>query len=229
MSELPRHTLLRATSSSPSALAEGVAESSRPGEAAAYAHRMADPADIPPRLGRVLKQGTRKAKGQACELRKKMSKPEVYLWLRLKNAAAGGFLFRRQYPVGPYIADFYCHQARLVIEVDGAVHARRRSRDQSRDAWIANVGIATARFDAAFVLRETDAVAARIVHLCRERAEQIEAMKTPPPSRPPSGRATPSAGAEGDDRVTREKKMPASHSLQGMTTSPRVRMILAHS
>ena len=57
----------------------------------------------------------------AKHLRKKMTDAEQVLWYYLK-AGINGFKFRRQHPIGIYIADFYCHKVKLIIEVDGSIH-----------------------------------------------------------------------------------------------------------
>lgn len=66
---------------------------------------------------------------------------------------------RRQHPVGPYVLDFYCARARLAVEVDGYAHstADRPQRDERRDAWLAERGIATLRLPAELVLSDMDA------------------------------------------------------------------------
>ena len=55
-------------------------------------------------------------------LRKESTNAEKILWEKLKNRNLNGFKFRRQHPLGGYIADFYCHEKKLVIELDGGVH-----------------------------------------------------------------------------------------------------------
>ena len=57
----------------------------------------------------------------AKHLRKNMTDAEQVLWFYLKQGI-NGFKFRRQHPIGIYIADFYCHKAKLIIEVDGSIH-----------------------------------------------------------------------------------------------------------
>jgi very-short-patch-repair endonuclease len=83
----------------------------------------------------------------ARRFRKAMTKPEVWLWSGLKSQHEGGPVFRRQHAIGPYILDFYCVKAKLAIEVDGEVHAldARRAKDSIRDAYLAELGIATHR------------------------------------------------------------------------------------
>ena len=60
----------------------------------------------------------------AKHLRKNMTDAENLLWMNLK-AGIGGLKFRRQHPIGTYIADFYCHQVKFIIEVDGSIHLDR--------------------------------------------------------------------------------------------------------
>lgn len=55
-------------------------------------------------------------------LRKKATNAERLLWSLLRNRQCGGFKFRRQYQVGIYVLDFYCHEARLGVELDGGQH-----------------------------------------------------------------------------------------------------------
>jgi len=59
--------------------------------------------------------------GKAKELRKNMTEAEKILWGYLKGGL-NGLKFRRQHPIGVYIADFYCHAIRLVVELDGKIH-----------------------------------------------------------------------------------------------------------
>ena len=54
-------------------------------------------------------------------LRKNMTATETVLWMHLKNGI-NGFKFRHQHPIGLYIVDFYCHKAKLIVEIDGLVH-----------------------------------------------------------------------------------------------------------
>ena len=58
---------------------------------------------------------------KAKKLRKEMTESEILLWECLRNRKTG-FKFRRQHPIGIYIADFYCHELKLVVEVDGEIH-----------------------------------------------------------------------------------------------------------
>jgi very-short-patch-repair endonuclease len=65
---------------------------------------------------------------------------------RLRRRQIDGFQFRRQFPIGPYFADFFCVHARLAIEVDGESHRGRERRDRLRDSFFRRRGIAVLRF-----------------------------------------------------------------------------------
>ena len=65
----------------------------------------------------------------ARELRQKQTPAEEILWALLRRKNLVGLKFRRQQQLGPFIADFYCHRARLVVEVDGGVHETRERRE----------------------------------------------------------------------------------------------------
>lgn len=107
----------------------------------------------------------------ARKLRKDMSLPEVLLWQQLK-LHPGGYLFRKQHPLGPYVLDFACLRARLAIEVDGISHEMgdRPERDEARDAFVAKQGFGTVRIPATEVLKHLDDVLNLVVKSCRERA-----------------------------------------------------------
>ena len=84
----------------------------------------------------------------AKKLRRKMTPSEKKLWQRLRNHKIAGLKFRRQHPIRWYISDFYCHEARLVIEVDGPIHqnADRAEHDRQRDGVMEELGIKVLRF-----------------------------------------------------------------------------------
>jgi len=108
---------------------------------------------------------------QARNFRKAMTHAEVLLWLGLKGHSREGFSFRRQHPIGPYIADFYCAKAKLIIEVDGQIHERedRPQRDALRDQWFAEQGMETMQISAADIMADAHDVSDGIVRYVRER------------------------------------------------------------
>ncbi|MFC5623645.1 endonuclease domain-containing protein [Algoriphagus winogradskyi] len=85
---------------------------------------------------------------KAKELRNKLTLAERKLWTVLQNKQLGGYKFRRQYPIYKYIADFYCHELSLVIELDGGVHdgLEQKEHDLNRDQVIQEFGIQILRF-----------------------------------------------------------------------------------
>ncbi len=91
---------------------------------------------------------------RARRLRREMTKPEVVLWLHLRETGTMGLRFRRQHPVGPYVLDFYCPSANLCIEVDGFAHTTTEvaRHDERRTRWLESQGIRVLRFPAADVL-----------------------------------------------------------------------------
>jgi very-short-patch-repair endonuclease len=112
---------------------------------------------------------------RAKHLRTTMSSPEIVLWLALRHRPAG-LKFRRQHPCGPYIADFYCHAARMIIEIDGASHdfGDRPARDDLRDRWFEARGLAVFRIPATDVLRDCDAVISGITAIAVTRIADQE-------------------------------------------------------
>ena len=115
-------------------------------------------------------------------LRKDMSLPEVMLWQQLRGRKTG-LKFRRQHPIGPYVVDFYCSQASLVIEIDGEAHNRGEQpmRDISRDQFLKENGYRVLRIAAVEVLRDVEAVAASIVALAQRPLHHSPAASGPPP------------------------------------------------
>jgi very-short-patch-repair endonuclease len=83
-------------------------------------------------------------KQRARELRQTMTTPELILWRALRQGLTG-FKFRRQVPIGRYIADFVCEQRRLIVELDGSQHVDS-SWDRQRDQWLSEQGYMVLRF-----------------------------------------------------------------------------------
>ena len=102
-------------------------------------------------------------------LRRRLTRPEAYLWTRLKGRQLDGLHFRKQHPLGPYVLDFYCDAARLCVEVDGQAHGTgdRPERDARRDQWLAEQGVRTLRLRAVFVLEEIEGAIRMILATAR--------------------------------------------------------------
>jgi very-short-patch-repair endonuclease len=96
----------------------------------------------------------------ARELRQNQTAAEELLWRLLRNRRLLGFKFRRQHQFGDYMADFYCHEASLVIECDGAAHEPNEPwhHDQERDAYMVSQGLRVLRFSNDRVLADTASV-----------------------------------------------------------------------
>jgi very-short-patch-repair endonuclease len=73
---------------------------------------------------------------RARQLRRALTPAEQRLWQYLRSGQLGGYGFRRQYPVGPFIVDFFCPAAKLVIEVDGDTHTEQAQYDTERTRWL---------------------------------------------------------------------------------------------
>ena len=114
-------------------------------------------------------------KDHARRLRREMTEAEAKLWSRLRDRRLLNAKFRRQVPVGPFIADFLAKDHRLVIEVDGSQHADSDA-DAKRDAWFVANGYRVLRFWNSDVLARTDdvleTIAAHLVEPCRLTPEE---------------------------------------------------------
>jgi very-short-patch-repair endonuclease len=97
----------------------------------------------------------------ARQLRKTMTDAETRLWFRLRRKQLGGFHFRKQHPMGPFIADFACVEKRLIVEIDGGQH--NKSMDADRDAWFHRNDYRVLRFWNNDVLTGTNDVVAAIL------------------------------------------------------------------
>ena len=103
---------------------------------------------------------------RARELRQSPTDAEICLWSRLRRRQLGGFRFRRQQPIGPYIVDFFCPEARLIVEVDGGQHANSAA-DEIRTRWIEERGYRVIRFWNNDVLGNTEGVLLNILGTLR--------------------------------------------------------------
>lgn len=97
---------------------------------------------------------------RAKQLRRTMTRAETLLWRHLKAGRLDGLGFRRQSPMGNYIADFVAHSCKLVVEVDGESHdfKSRLRHDERRDAWFASRGYRVIRFTNDDVMKNLEGV-----------------------------------------------------------------------
>ncbi len=98
------------------------------------------------------------------ELRRNPTPTERILWERLRDRRFHGLKFVRQYPIGPFIADFCCRDRRIIVELDGEVHEgeQQRAHDKARDAYLQGQHYVILRFSNQQVLDDLDAVLKRI-------------------------------------------------------------------
>jgi very-short-patch-repair endonuclease len=106
---------------------------------------------------------------RARTMRKDAVPAERKLWFFLRNRRLSGYKFRRQEAIGPFIADFYCAEARLVVELDGDTHAEKAAYDARRTRWLETNGYEVVRFVNHYVHRELEAVLLTILRHCDER------------------------------------------------------------
>jgi very-short-patch-repair endonuclease len=100
----------------------------------------------------------------AKELRKNQTKTEKVLWAALRNHRFSDYKFRRQHSVKWFIADFYCHKVKLIIEVDGGIHniTSQSEYDESRAAELETLGIQVIRFSNEEILNNLEYVLQQI-------------------------------------------------------------------
>ena len=108
--------------------------------------------------------------GHAREMRRAPAPAELKLWWELRDRRLNGFKFRRQQVVGPFVADFYCAQCKLIVELDGDAHAGREVDDARRTAWLEANGHEVIRFFNDDVHRNKTAVLEAILAACERRA-----------------------------------------------------------
>ena len=135
-------------------------------------------------------------RARAKQLRSNTTEPEQVLWRALRRIPVYGTHFRRQVPIGPYVADFACLKARLLIELDGGQHAQDEiaAKDQSRTRWLEREGYRVVRFWNAELAENLNGVLDTI-YAALYGSLQSEAAPLPTPP-PPHGRPPPPTGGE---------------------------------
>jgi len=98
-----------------------------------------------------------------------MTIPERLLWGKLRDRRLAGIKFRRQHPVGPYVADYYCPAASLVIELDGRSHLGQEAPDRERQDYLEGQGLRVIRFS-------NDKVIYNLIEVLKAIAEACEAV-----------------------------------------------------
>jgi len=132
-------------------------------------------------------------------LRQSDNDAEAVMWAELRSRRLNGFKFVREFPIGPYFADFACRECRLVVEVDGSHHANNPG-DRERDRFMNDEGWAVARFWHIDVLRDKDAVLETLVQILDGRltTATVNPEWRYSPSSAPSGHLLPANGEKGE-------------------------------
>ena len=126
---------------------------------------------MPPVRRTVVRGGGRSGTGErARELRRTQTPTEARLWAVLRDERQGTH-FRRQQVVEGFIVDFYCHDAGLIVEVDGAIHAQQREADAYRDAVLAGWGFTVLRLSNEDVTDNLPGALARIRQAIKAAAD----------------------------------------------------------
>lgn len=120
----------------------------------------------------------------ARELRRRQTDAEHMLWSHIKGSQLGGLKFRRQVPRGPYIADFVCEDALLIVELDGGQHGEPQglAEDAIRTEYLERLGYRVLRYWNPDVLKNPLGLLDEILEIATER------IKTPSPNPLPKGR-----------------------------------------
>jgi len=118
----------------------------------------------------------------ARKLRRTMTPPEVLLWSQLRGSKLG-FKVRRQHPIGPYIADFFVRDARLVIEIDGGPHdyGERPKRDAVREKYLTDQGYRVVRLPAVDVMGNLEGALQYVVVQVTSPLHHQAPLDGPPP------------------------------------------------
>ncbi|MFZ2978170.1 MAG: endonuclease domain-containing protein [Candidatus Magasanikiibacteriota bacterium] len=115
------------------------------------------------------------------DLRNFSTKAEILLWQKIKNKQLG-VKFRRQYNIGYWIVDFYCHELKLIIELDGGIHfesEEKMAHDKKRQAILEKQGYIVIRYTNYKILDDTDSVVNNIIMTIKSLMHQ-----TTPPNLP---------------------------------------------
>ena len=113
---------------------------------------------------------------RAKAMRENMTQSEKSVWEKLKSNKMLGLRFKAQHPIDIFIADFYCHQLKLVIEIDGGIHKSvdQREYDIAREAELEHWGIKVIRFTNEEVENNISRVQNEIERICTERRSELQ-------------------------------------------------------
>jgi very-short-patch-repair endonuclease len=127
-------------------------------------------------MTKIYNQSSQKQKRR--DLRKEMTSTEGIIWSRIRNHRIG-YKFRRQFSIGAYVADFYCSELKLVIEIDGGQHFENEAieYDAMRTKYFNDLGIIVLRYTNADVKRNLVSVVDDIIKRCRELTPALPLLR----------------------------------------------------
>ncbi|MEI9804042.1 MAG: DUF559 domain-containing protein [Pseudolabrys sp.] len=136
-----------------------------------------------------------RATTHARAMRREQTDSERKLWLLLRDRRLGGAKFRRQAPIGRYIADFICLGSKLIVEADGGQHADS-VHDAERDLWLADEGYVVVRYSNIDILKNPEGVLSDLLMRLEARRElfnrspspRLGSLCSPQSPSPPEGR-----------------------------------------
>ncbi|HAB53871.1 MAG: DNA methylase [Ignavibacteria bacterium RIFOXYB2_FULL_35_12] len=116
----------------------------------------------------------------ARNLRKESTLSEILLWKEIKTKQILGYQFHRQVPIDNYIADFFCHELFLAIEIDGISHALKETYDEKRQQRLESLGVRFLRFDDLEVKFQMESVLSRIKEWINAYTQNSQTSPSPP-------------------------------------------------
>lgn len=117
-------------------------------------------------MGTVKTVGPAVRTARARDLRRRDTRAEAHLWQMLRARRLGGWKWKRQVPFGPFILDFLCVEAGLLVELDGGQHADQLAYDTRRASWLSERGLRVMRFWNSAALTHRDGVCRDILLAC---------------------------------------------------------------
>ncbi|MDR0328587.1 MAG: endonuclease domain-containing protein [Planctomycetaceae bacterium] len=127
---------------------------------------------------------------RARQLRRETTPAERLLWSALRHSSFAGLKFRRQHPIGFYVADFCCMQEKLIIELDGDSHDFTKQKDKDRTEALNKEGYKVIRFSNADVLDNIEDVLMVIARTLDVDWKNVFGTSRPHPNPPPEGEGT---------------------------------------
>lgn len=111
---------------------------------------------------------------KARQLRQRSTNAEHILWQKLRNRHLNGYKFRRQTPVGVYIADFNCVHLKIIVEIDGGQHAEQKDYDSVRTEFLESHGYKVVRFWNNDVLTNIEGVLETLTLTLSQRERELK-------------------------------------------------------